>query len=99
MRIGTNVGLRWLGKGVEMRGQCTPPESLVRPFKAAYVAASVRLAVAVLLSMLLTWLPTVRKLMKSSSAISRSVLPPHMSCRTSTSRCVRPSGYAEALTG
>ena len=92
MRIGTNVGLRWLGKGVEMRGQCTPPESLVRPFKAAYVAASVRLAVAVLLSMLLTWLPTVLKLMQSSSAISRSVLPAATNRMTYTSRKVSPSG-------
>jgi hypothetical protein len=56
--------------GEKIGGYPTPLTSPVRPFNAAYAAASVRLAVLVLLRILLTWLPTVLMLMISSSLIS-----------------------------
>lgn len=67
------------------------PSSGPSPWRPAYVAASVRFAVSVLFKMLFTWLPTVLTLIIRSSAISRSVFPPQMSCNTSTSRLVNPS--------
>ena len=70
--------------------------SNVRPCPEAYIAASARLVAPVLLSMLPTWVLTVRMAIMSSSAISRSVLPLLIRRRTSTSRWERPPGYPEA---
>ena len=64
--------------------------SNVRPCPEAYIAASARLVAPVLLSMLPTWVLTVRMAIMSSSAISRSVLPLLISRRTSTSRWESP---------
>ena len=91
--------VRWLSIWGENGGYSAALTFAVRPFSAAYAAASVRLAVLVLLRMFLTWLPTVRKLMKSSSAISLSVLPKAISRMTSTSRVVNPAGDTGAWTG
>ena len=68
--------------------------SNVRPCLDAYTPASERLVAPILLSLLPTWVSTVRMAIMSSSAISRSVLPLLTRRRTtSTSRWERPPVY------
>src|ERR1044071_3873693 len=70
-----------------------------KPWRRAYAAASVRLAVPVLVRMLRTCVATVLRLMHRASAMSLLLFPEATRRSTSVSRWLKPSGEVHEAVG
>src|SRR4029453_10808202 len=90
---------KWQGKGDSSEMVRDIQDSARKPWRKAYAAASVRLAVPVLVRILRTCVATVLGLMYSPSAISRLLLPAARRRSTSTSRWDRSSREEGAAGG